>query len=429
MAHGVGADGSRLRKRGFWGNLWNGIKEVGTTVVDGVVQVAHTIADAVHSDWDKTGVIPFNINYDPASQTVKKPLVPILDISQIKLDCINCHTKGQTTIELHLKATLMVVTEYTLTIDGDLYSNLDFDMTIKEQDNNFLKRKNLFSLPLSPFSVPGVFNFGPEVLVDAAVSYSVTKDIDLQFGFDAHIPFHVVIDSPKGFLSAPQVSKDSKPSVNGHPFVHSKDIQVGVGAHLIPALALDLSVFSLQVVGMQVELDSSIGAELNLGSFTKCPEDKFDITLYHQHQFAFEYTVVKAFHNRYNILDSGKLPIADLFTHCNNNVTTPTSSALASSTAVKITSSTSESATSAPSSVPSSSPPASSSVQSSVSASISSMTLSSTAYPAAASSLVSIPESSVYASTTPSATRPLYGKNLIGTDAPIVTAKPKCRAQ
>jgi hypothetical protein len=168
FAHGAKSSSrmpeSKLQKRGirsFFRNIGQKIKDGFHTTVDKVVQVAQVVkekvVEVVKTDWHKTGVIPFDINYDKNTKTIKKPLIQLLNTARAKLDCINCYTTGSTVIELHIKATLSVVTEYTLAIDGDIHANMDFDLTIKAMRDKFAFRANVFSIPLSPFTIPGVF--------------------------------------------------------------------------------------------------------------------------------------------------------------------------------------------------------------------------------------------------------------------------------
>ena len=168
FAHGAqyspNMPGSKLQKRSigsFFSNIGNKIKDgfvtVGEKIKDAAVTVGNKIKDAVSSDWSRTGKIPFDINYDPEKHEVKKPRINMIDTSKVKLDCVNCYTNGSTVIELHIKATLLIVTEYTLAIDGELHANMDFDLTIKATEDNFAFRLNMFAIPLSPFTIPGVF--------------------------------------------------------------------------------------------------------------------------------------------------------------------------------------------------------------------------------------------------------------------------------
>jgi hypothetical protein len=78
---------------------------------------------------------------------------------------------------------------------------MDFNLLIRSTTKN-LFRVNVFNQPLSEFSVPGVFNFGPEVRIDVGLSYDVTDDIELKFGFDFDVPFNVRMDSPKGKIAS-----------------------------------------------------------------------------------------------------------------------------------------------------------------------------------------------------------------------------------
>ena len=145
------------------GTVINNVKVVGETFVNNVKvvgeKVLEEVKNAVVFESSTHGVIPFDINYDSATGGAKNKRMTWLDIDRGKLDCVNCYTNGSTVIELHIKATLGFVTVYTLTINGELHANMDFDLTIKHNNNadKFVFRKNVFSVPLSPFTIPGIF--------------------------------------------------------------------------------------------------------------------------------------------------------------------------------------------------------------------------------------------------------------------------------
>jgi hypothetical protein len=80
---------------------------------------------------------------------------------------------------------------------------MDFNLLIRATTKDqFLLRLNVFNAPLTPFFIPGVFNFGPEVRIDAGLSYDTTDDIELKFGFDFDVPFNFRMDSPKGKITS-----------------------------------------------------------------------------------------------------------------------------------------------------------------------------------------------------------------------------------
>ena len=151
------------------------------------------------------------------------------------------------------------------------------------------------------------------------MTYSTKEDINLQFGFDFNVPFHLKLHSPKGnvnflllgLFSLPEVTKGSNPKGRGHKFNHTKDIDVAVGAHFIPGLYLDLTFFNQKIIALGVVMDSSVGAIVSTGKFAKCPGHVVDVSLYTEHEIRAEFDAL-TFHKKWPIVGTGKVPIANL---------------------------------------------------------------------------------------------------------------------
>lgn len=344
---------NQLAKRGFFSSIGDAFKDIGHGIVDTAKNVGHTVkevgSDVIHGDFkeaghdivdgvktgaaivattaknvghdlkealtwnlDKSSSIPLNINYDAAAKKVKVHDIPLLRSPWADLDCIDCHTRGTAQLEIKIKVVAVVVTEYDLRLNGSFFANMDFDLLLKKTKNTFVYRKTVAALPLTPVAVPGVFSFGPELFLDLGVSYSITEDINLQFGFDFNIPFDLHVRSKGGIKGDVENVNNNQPkqhpSAHGHRFNHTKDMQFGLGAHLIPGVGFDLNIANDRLLGVAFVFDNSLGALVNMGAFTKCKEDKVDVSLYHEHSIAFE---AKAwlYTKRINLYDTGKLEI------------------------------------------------------------------------------------------------------------------------
>ncbi|KAJ3327745.1 hypothetical protein HDU91_004326, partial [Kappamyces sp. JEL0680] len=251
-----------------------------------------------------SGSYKFDFNYNPTSASVifsdlgiKTPLGSV--------NCHNCYTRGSTGLEFKLRSKWLVVLDYSLKINGEMFTNMDLQIHVPTTKQQYVFYDRLGAIGLSPLHVPKVFNFGPQLVLDTGISYSVTEPVDLAFGYDLSHSFDFEISG--NFFSKPKIDHHKSHHFNQHKFNHTKDIQIDVEAHLIPKFSIDLSVFELEVVGMDLALDNSLGLEFNWGKFTQCPTDPFDIVLFEQQDFSFNihallwHEKVDIWHHRENV--------------------------------------------------------------------------------------------------------------------------------
>ncbi|KAJ3362487.1 hypothetical protein HDU91_003389, partial [Kappamyces sp. JEL0680] len=302
----------------------------------------------IHQNGNISKSFQLNLNFDPATQSAVKPSIGF-DTPFIDAHCINCYAHGSATISLNVKATLLIVNHYELKVDGGFWANLDVDLNAPAAHNKYLLKKNLATIPITPIQAPGVFSFGPELVLDAGITYEVTEDVHFSYGFDVALPFTVTATS-NSLLKAPTITKSFTPAINQHSLVRTKDIQVGVAGHLIPGINLDLKIFQLDLIQMDLALDNSLGVNFNTGKFTVCPEDKFDVTLYHEHDLYFDIRFA-LFKRHIDIYDTGKLPLACFFCkQCKPSdgipsISSTSTSAHSTSTSVAVTTSSAASST------------------------------------------------------------------------------------
>jgi hypothetical protein len=116
-----------------------------------------------------------------------------------------------------------------------------------------------------------------------------------------------------GFFSLPQITKGASPKAQGHKFSHSKNIGLAVGAHFIPGLFLDMTLFNRKIVGLGVVMDSSVGVIVSTEKPLKCPSKAISVSMYTEHEIRAEFLK-----KQWPIVSTGRVPIMDL-TPCPQN--------------------------------------------------------------------------------------------------------------
>jgi hypothetical protein len=262
----------------------------------------------------------YSLNFDPATQTTPIPSIGF-DSPAVSAYCKNCYTHGNTTISLDVHATFLTVKSYNLKINGGFWGTVDLEIDVPATHNTFRLQKILATVDLTPIQVPGVFSFGPEIQLRAGISYSVAESVHLSYGFDVALPFDVDV-SGKGLFSNPTISMTFNPKLNQHELFRTKDIHVGVAAHLIPSIGFDLKIFKIEPASLTLTLDSSIGMDFNVGKSALCP---WDITMYQEHVASFNSRLLA---KRWN-------PITCLHcSACKPGLTSPSTTSLAVTTTI-----------------------------------------------------------------------------------------------
>jgi hypothetical protein len=273
-----------------------------------VVTPAFAKRNGLTRNHSKTLNIPFNINFNRVSQKPVFSRIPLRTRTNTEISCIDCYTDGDISIAFHIKATLLEIREYRVRISGDIKLNMDLEFMIGRFMSFFSPPINLWKIPLTPITVPGVFNFGPELSLDTGLFWSVTIPTTVMYGFDLKLNFDYEISSDKGLSARPILKKRGTPIVKEHPLQLNKDIKVKINARLVPSIGINLSVLKVPAFDMRLELNNSIGVAVRTRNLRECPEEILNIELYHQHDFFFR-VIGPTFENYLPIYESGELPI------------------------------------------------------------------------------------------------------------------------
>ena len=248
---------------------------------------------------DKSKLVKMNINYNETTDGANHRNMTVFDtrvipfhvIPPIGLFCIDCYSKGYANIQVELKGTMALITHYDISLNGDFFLNADYDMVLfKVQDQNIFKLR-LFSLPLTPFIVPGILTFGPELQLNSRLHYGTDANLNLRFGYDIKFPFNWRMKSDKGMLSIPEVTGQGKPSLVHHKFDPIVDKQVRIMVSLVPTFALVLNLVETVALDVHIGFDTALGVETSTGNFTRCPAEKVNVKLFEEHALRYGFKV------------------------------------------------------------------------------------------------------------------------------------------
>lgn len=214
---------------------------------------------------------PIELNYDHQAKRAKKsftlldkykPLVgelfPGLEMWMVQLidsfeettiKCSNCYVKGHLGLKLDLKGSLQKKSyQYTLKTYGEVKINTDWIFTLHKGHRINLPKIPMFKLPLTPWYLPGVFEFGPSFTLYLQLGYEIrepAEGISFSVGGDVQIPldFEIQGDSKEEKSS---MGHRLQPKIKMHPLkLIDTDLpfHVDLSVGLVPTVSLLMKMF------------------------------------------------------------------------------------------------------------------------------------------------------------------------------------------
>ncbi|KAJ3320098.1 hypothetical protein HDV06_005663 [Boothiomyces sp. JEL0866] len=234
-------------------------------------------------DWtkDNTDVHSYGFNYDDKTQAAVQSPIQFAVTNSNKFFCTECYAAGKSGIHTIFKGRAFVIDSYEINLFGDFKVNMDVELFINVA-GEIEFRKNLMDIPFLNIGIPGIFTVGPEVQLDAAISYFEHDITHLKFGFDYHMNYDFTVKSDQGILHKPTISAVAPGVFNPHPYTYDNEYQIKVAAHLIPIIDIGAHIFGGDAFQIGVEMDNQIGLEFDTGSFNFCPTNELGIRLYEE---------------------------------------------------------------------------------------------------------------------------------------------------
>ncbi|KAL7751107.1 hypothetical protein RI367_003309 [Sorochytrium milnesiophthora] len=254
----------------------------------------HNVSMRKRSAKNYKKVFPLNANYNPATGSVIDSNRTIFNTASASMMCHNCHTRGEAELSLHIKGSLFLISYYKVELHGSLKANLDIHFRAHIRQDFMPLEAQLFSVPLTPVTVPGLFNIGPQLYLSIGLSLGVDAQFEATTGFDLDVPLNLTIESLRGLASAPKrVTHAPQPTFNVHPFKATKDNQVRAGIHLIPGFDIGVTLLSRVKLGIDLRLDNELGVQVSNGSLAGCDDNNVRLQLYRRHSIQFIFRALK----------------------------------------------------------------------------------------------------------------------------------------
>ncbi|KAI9217858.1 hypothetical protein BC828DRAFT_390119 [Blastocladiella britannica] len=270
--------------------------------------------------WNKDGATSWDlgVNVNPGRQTLARD-IPLLTTSAVTVKCASCSVYGEAQLQVHMTGSALVLKTYNVALAGEIGGTIDLAVQASGGLSGPLFDADLFTLPLSPVSIPGVLSLGPELRLRAAASYSVAGSAAVTAGMDWAYPFAWSAESQKGLFATPTTSVSSKGlQVNAHMPKLTANVDASVTAHLIPSVNLAFAVWKIPAFDLGMQLDNQIGVNADFqgqatvgGGGSVDASGHFDLKAFHQHDLALSLHSV-GFNKEWSLWGSGQLPIVNL---------------------------------------------------------------------------------------------------------------------
>ncbi|KAK6540721.1 hypothetical protein TWF694_008112 [Orbilia ellipsospora] len=231
-----------------WGGISDAMKTVGKAIAAAGKAIINNEADFDYIDttakWstflskdtkypnsDKTGS-PWNTAWG------KPGFLLAADYeTETKIFCVDCGIEGNIKLNGHLKFSLKDgLKAASFTMNGTMHSNVQFGI-FAEAKWETSTSVMLFDIPLGPIEIPGVFDIGPQIIVSAEASASITTTGMITAGFSMDWNPYISLD----MMDWTSQTKGWEPVL--HPMVQvdgevvasvgiSLPIQIGFGVNL-----------------------------------------------------------------------------------------------------------------------------------------------------------------------------------------------------
>jgi len=220
--------------------------------------------------------IPLDLNFDSASGKAKLSDISLLkagDVNNQAIKCSNCFIKGSATISMHVEGNnaLQKISSAQISIDGNILVNIDMDVSSTAGISTPPAQVQIAELALSPLSVPGVFNLGPALVLNAQASAQTTVTGDVLIGGQLSLPAFHASASLHDLGKTTSSSGMNSPQFTAHPPSTGVTAAASVIGSLVPELAFDVDVFNgVLKVSAGIAVTGSLTGTVSVGTRNNC---------------------------------------------------------------------------------------------------------------------------------------------------------------
>jgi hypothetical protein len=254
----------------------------------------------VQEEWQEKKLdgthIPLNINHDMVGGRASREL-PLVRTHVADITCDNCWSHGEVLLRMKLRGSIFKLASYDIEFAGRLRLHLQMIVTIHAAHRQVALRKSLLKLGMYLITLPGVFELGPQLALDAGISYDVRAPrtgFEVTAGAFVDIPVHWYI---KGEESKPQFS--IPPGRNGVPTVVpiaprvsqrvAEELNASITMSLVPNIGIGIQFLNFFHFNVAIEEESEIGFRFLGRDKVKCgsdPAKPMSVQMVHNHHIA-----------------------------------------------------------------------------------------------------------------------------------------------
>ena len=266
-----------IRRRGFFGDIWDGIKDVAGDVVDAVGDAAEAVVDAagqvigagvdVVEDFFEEGAefagdvveavgdaiqgnarlsramdFPFNVRNENERSNIYSGAN-----GRLNLDCINCFIAGNFRVTGRVAVESFKIVEFSVAASPqNVRAALVFEASANTLTTDRIdETKELFSAPIPGIgiAIPGIFKLGGVLSYEVGFSASITGQAVVDFGLKAFIPDESLAKVDLGSRGTSQAT-GFKPTVEPVFEVKTLQASLAISAYSQPRLFFGVEIIS-----------------------------------------------------------------------------------------------------------------------------------------------------------------------------------------
>jgi hypothetical protein len=196
----------------------------------------------------------------------------------------HCFSNGSVTYKLELKGHRRTLLSYKFKLSGEFNATADVKLGFLRNQEIRLFRTSVLTIPMTPLSIPGILNIGPEFQIQLAIVGFSDIELTAGFGFDLHIPINYEVAS-KDMKSEPQHKTLDKAIFNPHPLktnVQLNATYIGGLINIRPRFVFGIQVMNRDICALRANFNSQLGIIHRFKKATACV-NKTSVEVFHRH--------------------------------------------------------------------------------------------------------------------------------------------------
>ncbi|KAJ3124365.1 hypothetical protein HK098_001189 [Nowakowskiella sp. JEL0407] len=229
------------------------------------------------TDLKRRGASEFTVTFGPT----KLDAPPISLGNGVEVSCRGCQTKSTFKLNVEIEANAFKKKpNVKMSLQGNTDVGIGLHFAIKTSAKAFsFPRVPLFTVPISPFDIPGIISFGPQfgVFMDTNIKVGAKGEFDV--GFDLNTGGTLFKVDVQATEEAPKDGKGSQndfnPTLKFRPIAAKVEGSVSGDVKVVPEFSVGIEILEKQIVGLGIRLNNdlttSLSTEIGLTGQSACP--------------------------------------------------------------------------------------------------------------------------------------------------------------